>query len=152
MRRPPSRQYRANDLLCVPEEVTADGSFTCIVRRGPGKMDYRVRVTPKYAVECPFCHYEGLIRPCSHVIAAMNVASMLVGLPQYQNVIDQRWLRTVLHLETWRAQRSGLIKRVSLAGHAAQLKQEDIIAPKMHARPDRKRKKPYEPSQTMPRK
>ncbi len=50
-----------------------------------------------------------------------------------------------------RAQRTGVIKRVSLAGRAEQLKQENLIPPRMHARPGRKRNKPYKPSQSMPR-
>ncbi len=78
----------SNAFLCDSEEVAADGSFTCIVRRGPGKTDYRVRVTRSYAVECPCRHYEELMRPCSHAIAAIKVASTVVGLPQYQNVMD----------------------------------------------------------------
>ncbi len=64
------------------------------------------------------------MRPCRHALAAIKVASALVGLPQYQNVIDHRWLGTVGHLQTWRAQHTGVVKRVSFAGHEAQLKQE----------------------------
>ncbi len=40
---------------------------------------------------------------------------------------------------------------MSIAGHAEQVKQENIIPPRMHARPGRKRNKPYQPSQSMPR-
>ncbi len=72
-----------------------------------------------------------------------------MGLPQYQNVMDHLWLGTVWHLQNWRAQYTGVIKRVSLAAHAAQLKQENLVAPRMSARPDNKQKKPYEPSQSI---
>ncbi len=109
---------------------------------GPGKTEYRVRVTPSYAVECSCRHYEERMRPCSHAVAAIKVASTLMNLPQYQNVMDHRWLGTVWHLHTWRAQHTGVIKRVSLAGRAEQLKQEDLIPPRMHARSGRKRNKP----------
>ncbi len=90
----------------------ADGSFSCIVRRGPEKPDYRVRVTPSYAMECPCRHYEELMRSCRQGIAAIKVALSMVGLAQYQNVMDHRWLGTVWHLETWCAQHAGVIKRV----------------------------------------
>ncbi len=46
----------SNALLCDPEVMAADGSFICVVRWGPGKTDYRVRVTPSYLVECPSRH------------------------------------------------------------------------------------------------
>ncbi len=36
----------SNAFLCGLEEVASDGIFTCIVRRGPRKTEYRVRVTP----------------------------------------------------------------------------------------------------------
>ncbi len=65
--------------------------------------------------------------------------------------LDHRWLGTVWHLQTWRAQHTGVIKRVCLAGRAEQLKQENLISPTMLARPDRKREKPYRQSQSMPR-
>ncbi len=108
-------------------------------------------MTPSYAVECPCRHYEELMRPCRHAVAAVKVASTLMNLPQYQNVMDHRWLGTVWHLHTWRAQHTGVIKRMSLAGRAEQLKQENLIPPRMHARSGRKRNKPYQPSQSMPR-
>ncbi len=108
----------SNAYLCDPEEVDANGNFTCTVRRGPGKTDYRVRVTPSYAVECPCRHYEELMRPCSHAVAGIKAASTLVKLPQYQDVMDHRLLGIVWHLGTLRAQHTGVIKRVSLAGHA----------------------------------
>ncbi len=44
-----------------------------------------------------------------------------------------------------------VIKRVSFAGHAAQLEQENLIPPRMHARPGRKLNKTYQSSQSMPR-
>ncbi len=59
--------------------------------------------------------------------------------------------RDVWHLQTWRAQHTGVIKRVSLAGRSEQLKHENGIAPRMHAKTGRKRNKPYQPSQSMPR-
>ncbi len=111
---------RSNAYLYDQEGVDATGKFTCTVRWGPGKTDYRVRVTPGYAVECPFRHYEELLRPCCHAVADIKAASTLAKLPQYQ---DHRWLEKVWHLETWRGQPTGVIKRVSLAGHAEQLKQ-----------------------------
>ncbi len=52
----------------------------------------------------------------SHAVTAIKVASTLMNLPQYQNVMDHRWLGTVWHLHTWRAEHTGVIKRVSLAG------------------------------------
>ncbi len=107
-------------------------------------------MTPGYAVECPYRHYEEPMRPRSHAVAAIKAASTLVKLPQYQDVMDHRWLGKVRHLGTWRAQHTGVIKRVSLAGHAEQLKQENLFPPRMHARPDRERNKPYQPSQSMP--
>ncbi len=55
----------SNAYLCDPEGVDVNGNFTFTVRRGPGQTDYRVRVTPSYAVECPCRHYEELMRPCS---------------------------------------------------------------------------------------
>ncbi len=79
------------------------------------------------------------------------MASTLVGLPQFQNVMDHRWLGTVLHLQTWRAQHIGVIKRVSFAGHTAQREQENLIPPRMHARSGRTLNKTYQPSQSMPR-
>ncbi len=88
--------------------------------------------------------YEGLMRLCSHAVAAIKAASTLVKLRQYQDVMDHRWLGKVWHLETWRAQHTGVIKRVSSAGHAEQLKQEPSFRRRMHARPDRKRNKPYQ--------
>ncbi len=138
-------------LLCEPEEIAPDGSFTCIVRRSSGKTSYRVRVTPTYSVECPCRHYEEMLRPCDHAVAAIRLASTTVGLSQYQDVMDCRWIDAAWHLETWRAQHSGVIKRVSLVGQAGQLEQEDIIPPKLHSRPGRKRVRPYEPSESMPR-
>ncbi len=78
------------------------------------------------------------MRPCSHAFAAIKVASTLMNLPQYQNVMDHRWLGAVWHLQIWRAQHTGVIKRVSLE----QLKQENLIPPRMHARPGHKGKKP----------
>ncbi len=81
----------------------------------------------------------------------IKAASTLVKLPQYQDVMDHQWLGKVWHLGTWRAQHTGVIKRVSLAGHAEQLKQENRFPPSMRARPGRKRNKPYQPSQSMPR-
>ncbi len=39
---------------------------------------------------------------------------------------------------------------MSLAGYAEQLKQENLIPPRMHARPGGKRNKPYQPSQSTP--
>ncbi len=47
-------------------------------------------MTSSYAVECPCCHYEDLMRPCRHAVAAIKVASKLAGLPQYRNVMDHR--------------------------------------------------------------
>ncbi len=91
------------------------------------------------------------MRLCSHVVAAIRVASTLVELPQYQDVMDHRWLKTVRHVRTWRAQHTSVIIRVSLAGHWEQLKQEHLIRPRMHARPGRKQIKPHQPSQSMPR-
>ncbi len=108
-------------------------------------------MTTIYAVECPCCHYEELMRPCRHAVAAINMASTLVELPQDQDVMDHRWLRTVWHLQTWRAPHTGAIKRVSFSGHAEQLKQENLIPPRTHARQGRKRNKPCQPSQSMPR-
>ncbi len=91
------------------------------------------------------------MRPCRHAVAAIKAASTLVKLPQYQDMMDHRWLGKVWHLETWRVQHTGVIKRVSLAGHVEQLKQENLFPPRMHARPGRKRNKPYQPSHSMPR-
>ncbi len=108
-------------------------------------------MTPRHAVECPCRHYEELMRPYSHAVAAIKAASTLVELPQYQDVMDHRWLGKVWHLETWRAQHTSVIKRLSLAGHAEKLKQENLIPPRMHARPGRKRNKPYWPSHSMAR-
>ncbi len=85
----------SNAYLYDPEEVDANGNFICSVRRGPGQTDCRVRLTPSYAVECPCRHYEELMRPCSHAAAAIKAASTLVKLPQYQDVMDHRWLGKV---------------------------------------------------------
>ncbi len=52
----------SNSLLLNPEKVAADNSFTFSVRRGSGKTDNRVYVTPSYAVECPYSNCEDLIR------------------------------------------------------------------------------------------
>ncbi len=54
----------SNEYLCDHEGADANGNFTCTVRRGPGKTDYRVRVAPSYAVECPCRHYEELMQRC----------------------------------------------------------------------------------------
>ncbi len=40
--------------------------------------------------ECPYRHYEELMRLCSHAVAAIKAASTLVELPQYQDVMDHR--------------------------------------------------------------
>ncbi len=88
------------------------------------------------------------MRPCSHAVAAIKAASKLVKLPQYQGLMDHRWLGKVWHLGTWRTQHADVIKRVYLAGYAEQL---NLFPPRMHARPGRKRNKPYQPSQSMPR-
>ncbi len=115
------------------------------------KTDCRVRVTPSYAVECPCRHYEELMWLCRHAVPAVKAASTLVKLPQYQDVMDHLWLGKVCHLEKWRAQHTGVIKRVSLTGREEKLKQENLFPPRMHARPGRKRNKPYQPSQSVPR-
>eukprot|EP00171_Calliarthron_tuberculosum_P002502 IDg2502t1 len=86
--------------LCEPEQVSVDGSFTCVVRRSADQAGYRVRVTPSYAVECPCRHYEEMLRPCDHAVLAIRRASTLVGLTQYQDVMDYRWLGAAWHLQT----------------------------------------------------
>ncbi len=102
-------------------------------------------------MECSCRHYKELMRPYSNAVEAIKAASTLVELPQYQDVMDHPWLGTVWHLETRRGQHTSVIKRLSLAGHAEQLKQENLIPPWMDPRPGRKRNKPYQPSQSMPR-
>lgn len=87
---------RFSTLLCKPEQVAVDGSFSCVVCRSPYQAGYRVRVTPAYAVECPCNHYEEMLRPCDHAVAVIKKASTLAGLPHYQDLMDYRWLG-----ETW---------------------------------------------------
>ncbi len=62
----------SNAYLCDLEEVDAKGNFTCTLRRGPEKPDYRVHVPPSYAVECPCRHFEKLMRPWSFVVAVIK--------------------------------------------------------------------------------
>ncbi len=88
------------------------------------------------------------VQPCR---PGIKVASTLVELPQYQDVMDHRLLTTVWHLQIWRAQHTGVNKRVYLARHTEQLEQENLIPPRMHACPGCKRNTPYKPSQSMPR-
>ncbi len=111
----------SNSLL---EEVAAENSFAFIGRRSAGKPDCRVRVTPSYVLDCLCRHYEELILGCGHAPAAMKVDSTVVGLEQYQSMVNRRLLWTIQHLRTWRAQPTDVVKRESLAGHAEQLKQE----------------------------
>ncbi len=86
------------------------------------------------------------MRPYRRAVAAIKGASTLAGLPQYPSVIDHMWLETVWHL----ACAAHRIKRVYLADHAAQSKQENLIVPSMHPRPGRKLKYPYQPSHSIP--
>ncbi len=130
-----TRQLKTAFIRCITDAVDKFVQLQQMVKRKP---DYRVRVTSSYAVEYPCRHYEELMRLCRHAFAAIKVASTLVGLPQYQNVMDHRWLETVQHLQNWRAQHTGFIKRMTLAGHAAQLKQENLIWPRVHVRSGRK--------------
>ncbi len=64
-------------------------------RTGNQSADDKVRVTSRYAWECTCRHYEELMRPCRRAIAGRKVPSTLMGLPQYQHVMDHRWLRFV---------------------------------------------------------
>ncbi len=72
------------------------------------------------------------MRPCTHAVAVIKVDSAQVGLPQCQNGMHHLWLGTVWHLHTWRAQHTEVIKLVSLAGHAEQLKRENLIPTRMN--------------------